>query len=66
MLLTRKQVDDLVRAYPAYMKTKWLKLRRKWCLGGVRVTGTHEQMEQLRFLLKPEVMNVSFSLQGEV
>lgn len=51
MLLTRKEYDSLMLAYPYYMLTAWLKLHRKWFLGGVRVEGTIPQLEKLKNLL---------------
>lgn len=48
LFLTRKEADLLVKWFPQYMQTTYLKLKREWSLGGVRCTGGPDQVQDLQ------------------
>lgn len=39
ILIIRKQYDRLIEAEPKFMRTEYLKLKRRWGLSGVFVSG---------------------------
>lgn len=50
--LTRAQHDSIMSNYPQYMKTKWMKLEKRWSLGGISVTGTSQEIWVIRGFLE--------------
>lgn len=54
MLLTRRQYDYLVKNCPNWMELRWGEYSRQWFIGGVQVSGTPAQMENLKAQLPDE------------
>lgn len=47
LLLTRKEVDELITNHPKWMEGNFRKLERQWSLGGVRVSGSIALIEEI-------------------
>lgn len=52
VLLSRAVYSAMVDAYLEYMRVRWLEMRRQWMIGGVRASGTPEQVAELRGYLR--------------
>lgn len=48
MFVSRTMYNMLVRSFPVFMETTWLRLTRQWSLGGIQVEGKPVHLEQLQ------------------
>ena len=51
MLITRKQYDQLIEKFPAWMKDSYLKLNRQWTYEGVYIHGEIGLVNELTKML---------------
>lgn len=47
VLILRKTYDKMIEQNPKFMSTEYLKLKRKWALSGVFVSGDVSRIKQI-------------------